>query len=129
MTLCPYQEAPGRGTLVFIEVAAATFGPATFELMKYAKEKALEGDSYATTLLQYCVGELEESCACTHSGDEMDFDEELDDNPEPQAKMARKQTTEEAPPSVITFWHTLTPMSAMSGFTPRVILSSIDCTD
>eukprot|EP00971_Amphidinium_carterae_P062432 1235616-Amphidinium_carterae.1 len=44
------------------KVAAATFRPATVELMKYVKEKALEGDSCVTTLPHDCVEELKDSC-------------------------------------------------------------------
>eukprot|EP00971_Amphidinium_carterae_P010580 209047-Amphidinium_carterae.1 len=46
------------------------FDPAAVEFMKYVKERTLGGDPYATTILQNCVGEFEESSESTHSGED-----------------------------------------------------------
>eukprot|EP00971_Amphidinium_carterae_P146934 2911874-Amphidinium_carterae.1 len=66
------------------KVAAATFGPATVELMKDVKEMALDGDMPLLVKLSHRTV-WRNSCGSTQSGDEMDLNKEMDNNPEPQA--------------------------------------------
>eukprot|EP00971_Amphidinium_carterae_P212433 4215877-Amphidinium_carterae.1 len=68
----------GGGTSFRCQVVAYTFGHARAEMMQLLQvhqgqvQRRGSVDSYATTLLQDCVGELEAASVSTHSGEEED---------------------------------------------------------
>eukprot|EP00971_Amphidinium_carterae_P112380 2225697-Amphidinium_carterae.1 len=49
--------------------------------MKYISDRSIEGDSYPTSLLQDCVGELEAASISTHSGEEEEEENDLVEMP------------------------------------------------
>lgn len=79
------------------KVARQCFGPATIELMQFVRAKAQEGDEVATSLLQNCVEEWEDSLPPLSEGDEMEADEGdfLDEPPPKQARTLEDQNTPE----------------------------------